>query len=336
MNGSFAPFVAPAPMLSVPTLVPAATELVAKSQRAHVYKYCSTTEPSKDTYCIKILQAEGAFLRHQLHLLERIARLQASSEAAPLPLARVARFGVPQGSQYPKPSQLHLVTRWIEGETLAQVASRWARTPQGVPLQEALTMLAAVADALAALASDSGRQPLIHQDIKLSNIVVTNNDTRPRAQFIDLDTAFFLGDPVEAIPFGSFGYAAPECLERREGWPSPAADVFSFGATVHEVLTGSLPHPFVSNPRNGRQFWLTYYRRTDALSPSENLPADVRELLDACLSLDPQMRPSVSELVARIRQLAERHNATEHIRPTSPKSAPLPTPLEPPCAPTLA
>ena len=77
MNGSFAPFVAPAPMLSVPTLVPAATELVAKSQRAHVYKYCSTTEPSKDTYCIKILQAEGAFLRHQLHLLERIARLQA-------------------------------------------------------------------------------------------------------------------------------------------------------------------------------------------------------------------------------------------------------------------
>lgn len=314
------------------------TELVGKSRRALVYRCRCATEPFQGEYCVKVLNAEGAYLRHQLHVLERIAGLQsASAECAnQLPLARIVRFEVPRGPQYPNPPQLCLVTRWIEGETLAQVAASWARTPQGVPLREALATLAAVAEALASLASVSGCQPLIHQDIKPSNIVLSSNGASPCVQFVDLDTAFFLGDPTDAIPFGSYGYAAPECLERREGWASPAADVFSFGATAHEVLTGSLPHPFVPNPRNGRQFWLSYYRRTDALSPSEYLPADVRELLAACLSLDPQKRPSAPELAKRTRQLAERHNATDYIRPAKPQSAPFPTPLDSPCAPAPA
>lgn len=326
MDGSSAP----SPTMCETALNSSEAMLIARSQRSRVYKCRCAKEPFQGEYCVKVLNAEGPYLSHQLHVLERIALLQSNSSkhADPFPLAHLVRFGVLPDTGRPNSPSLYLVTRWIEGETLAQLAARWAHDPRGVPLSEALQTLAAVAEALCGLAYEEGSQLFIHQDIKPSNIVITRSASRLHAQFVDFDTAFFLGDSVEAVPFGSYGYAAPECLDRRKGWPSAAADVFSFGVTAHEVLAGHLPHPFPPSVRRKRPFWLSYYHQVDKLSLAETLPADVCELLAACMSLDPAERPSTHDLAKRIRRLAKQHGSAERIPLTQPLGAPLPTPTE--------
>ncbi|MEI3232054.1 MAG: hypothetical protein V8S24_12995 [Gordonibacter pamelaeae] len=67
---------------------------------------------------------------------------------------------------------------------------------------------------------------LIHQDLKPSNIIMATSPVE-RATVIDLDTAFFLGEPTDAVPCGSYGYTAPEGIMRTPGWENENLDVFS-------------------------------------------------------------------------------------------------------------
>ncbi|GBF90480.1 hypothetical protein Rsub_03476 [Raphidocelis subcapitata] len=102
---------------------------------------------------------------------------------------------------------------------------------------------------------------------------------------------------------GSFTHAAPEVLE--QGAFSEAADVWSFGVLLHEMLTGApawpgLPsaYPTVA-PRatSARQSGLDYF----GLPPPPGLPAPLRALLRACLEREPSARPRFTEVADALR-----------------------------------
>jgi eukaryotic-like serine/threonine-protein kinase len=145
---------------------------------------------------------------------------------------------------------MFLVMEHLAGETLA------ARLEKGaLPLPQALTIAAEVADALAA----AHRQGVIHRDLKPGNVMLTKSggvrQGSPQAKLLDFGLAKLAGHgeraaaaslasvPTQTRPLTSEGtivgtlqYMAPEQVE---GKPADArTDLWALGAILYEMLAG--------------------------------------------------------------------------------------------------
>lgn len=281
-----------------PDSVLASVRLVSKSSHSKVY-VCHARGGRR--MCLKVLFADARVLEHQKKLLARIMKLEAVSEGG-LPLPTIYGCSLPLGSESCKgaPSRqgLYVVSDWIEGASLAEIGgsnSPLATRRRGT-LAKTLNLLRSLADAVDGLTHLDGGAALVHGDLKPSNIIVSLRSGL-HVTLIDLDTAAFLDDLPCAIPCGTFGYAPPEAVVAQDG---PAgldttSDVFSFGVVAHEMLAGRWPYPFPRTLRD-RGFWAAFFEGKGEMAIAPNLPDDIRQFLSACLSLDPNARPTPSDL----------------------------------------
>ena len=137
------------------------------------------------------------------------------------------------------------------------------------------------------------RHDWLHLDLKPDNVVVDHG----KAVLIDLSLA---GRPGSGRPgAGTRGYLAPE-QARGEGL-SPATDVWGLGMTLVEALTRSAPYGDEATWDSRRRWPLVHRRAPVAPEGIDALPEPVRDLLAACLSLDPAARP----LLAQVRTVLE-------------------------------
>ncbi|MFN9710034.1 MAG: protein kinase domain-containing protein [Bacteroidota bacterium] len=149
----------------------------------------------------------------------------------------------------------------------------------------------------------------IHRDLKPQNILI---DEQGRARLTDfgiaghlnldvrLTSTDFLGHPKER--FGSYPYMPPEQIKptNRVVTKLPANDIFSFGVTMFELLTGSLPFgkisgeadlaDYIARVHKGRWKLLSDYRKD--LSPVW------QKIMEGCLQPDYRKRFSnVQEII---------------------------------------
>jgi eukaryotic-like serine/threonine-protein kinase len=117
----------------------------------------------------------------------------------------------------------YLVMEFLAGET---VRSRLARGP--FPAADLIRYGVEIADAL----DRAHRQGVIHCDLKPSNIVLTESG----AKLLDFGIARLQG-AAEAAMHGTPAYLAPEIVRGEP--PDARSDIFSLGATLHEMATGS-------------------------------------------------------------------------------------------------
>jgi calcium/calmodulin-dependent protein kinase I len=81
---------------------------------------------------------------------------------------------------------------------------------------------------------------IVHRDIKLENVMMSDNSERAVPKLADFGLAKIVGPSEKADePFGTLGYAAPEVL-RKEPYGS-ACDLWSLGCIVYSLLCGALP-----------------------------------------------------------------------------------------------
>jgi eukaryotic-like serine/threonine-protein kinase len=138
-------------------------------------------------------------------------------------IARVLDLGEQDGRPY-------LVMELLEGESLA------ARIDRAGPMApaEAARVVAAVADALQA-AHAAG---VVHRDVKPGNVFLTSAG---EVKVLDFGIASAAGEPdlTTGDLLGTAAYLAPE---RALGRPAtPAADLYSLGVVLYELLAGRRP-----------------------------------------------------------------------------------------------
>jgi Tol biopolymer transport system component len=198
-----------------------------------------------------------------------------------------------------------LVMEYLEGETLAQ---RLSRGP--MPLDEALTVAIAIADAL----DKAHRQGVTHRDLKPGNVMLSSSG----AKLLDFGLAKLslpvqsprpISGPVTAgdstapgLILGTVPYMAPEQLEGKDA--DARTDIFAFGAVLYEMLTGKRAFAGKS-----QAVLIASIVSADPEPLSKVLPATppaVDYIVRRCLAKDADERLQTAwDLVSQLRWIAE-------------------------------
>jgi serine/threonine-protein kinase len=145
-------------------------------------------------------------------------------------------------------SRFYLVMRYISG---GDIAARLRNAPGGRIDEKTVTTWAVqVADVLDYLHNQ--RTPIIYRDLKPANLMIDGNSGR--VMLIDFGIARWVTKQEKGVTaVGTMGYAPPELFS---GKVEPRSDLYSLGATMFHLLTGSDPQDnpllifdFTKNPR---------------------------------------------------------------------------------------
>src|SRR6184192_1725394 len=144
--------------------------------------------------------------------------------------------------------RFYLVMKFIPGSDLS---SRLRKTAGGRIEEPTVTEWAIqTADVLEYL--HTRRQPIIYRDLKPANLMLDSNSNR--IMLIDFGIARWVNNLEKGVTaVGTMGYAPPELFSGRA---DPRVDIYSLGATMFHLLTGSDPQDnpllifdFAKNPR---------------------------------------------------------------------------------------
>jgi serine/threonine protein kinase len=181
----------------------------------------------------------------------------------------------------------YIIMEYIDGVDLAQLLERAGALPIDVATMIAVKILVGL--------TQVHSHGMIHRDIKPDNIRIT---MRGEVKIMDFGIAL---DPGEmnltqpGILIGSPHYLAPEQIlgDRID----PRADLFAFGITFYEMLTGT--RPFYE--RDGKSVYMVIksgkYDKIE--SKRADVPAFLKNVVEKCLELDPSDRPASSDSVAQ-------------------------------------
>jgi serine/threonine-protein kinase len=205
-------------------------------------------------------------------------------------------------------SKCAIVMEYLEGCDLKWMIQYLKEKGEQFPRAALFEIILGVVSALDAAYNGQplqGGDPLrvIHRDIKPSNIFVT---VAAGVKVLDFGTAranFAEREAkTQALAFGSQGYMAPERMLGEED--TPAADIFSLGVSLYELLTlenfGRIPpRPGKFNKKMDKRVEELPLRGRDAWCQL------VRDTLRGMLSYEPGARPTAAELVDIFEQLAQ-------------------------------
>ncbi|CAO2834709.1 unnamed protein product [Amaranthus hypochondriacus] len=130
---------------------------------------------------------------------------------------------------------------------------------------------------------------VVHRDIKCANILVASNGTVKLADF-GLAKATRLNDLKSCK--GTAFWMAPEVVHNKNKGYGLAADIWSLGCTVLEMLTGKVPYAPL-------EFMQALFRIGKGEPPviPEHLSNEARDFIRQCLRGNPQDRPTAAELL---------------------------------------
>ncbi|MCX4284868.1 serine/threonine-protein kinase [Duncaniella dubosii] len=130
---------------------------------------------------------------------------------------------------------------------------------------------------------------IVHQDIKPANVLVDDNGTYAITDFgISAAMGGIDVNDSEEYSAGTFAYMAPERFV--EGThPMPESDMWSFGATLFELISGDTPF--------GNDGGQVQQSTTPLPIISSSVPEDIRRLVSSCLAFNPEDRPSAQDIV---------------------------------------
>jgi hypothetical protein len=189
------------------------------------------------------------------------------------------------------PHVVRVIDLVVEGDTLAIVMElvqgpdlrRQLRSWRTVPPAQALQLTGQLLDGMAAVHAAG----IIHRDIKPENVLVDTSAGWPRLKLTDFGVArLSYGASLTKLTgvIGTPEYMAPELTEHNRA--TPAADVYSVGIVLYEMLCGRTPFA-------GGHLLAVLRRQADQAPPViPGLPAELWDRIAWMLAKDPESRPS--------------------------------------------
>ncbi len=195
---------------------------------------------------------------------------------------------------------MFLVMELLHGSSLRAWLTSAPRTAL-----EALRLIRELLDALAAAhaCEENGRAaPIIHRDLKPENVFVLDPpiDGR-RVKLLDFGIARQSGGNAvtdTGVGMGTAAYMSPEqATDARE--VLPAADVWSIGVMLYEILAARLP--FDAASRNEIITKILTREPVPLRELAPNVPRRLARLVGSCLAKEPDVRPrDASELLREL------------------------------------
>ena len=201
---------------------------------------------------------------------------------------------------------LAIVMDYIPGGTLRELVA--AQGP--LPAVEALLLVAQIFDALA----EAHRQHVTHRDIKPDNVLLSETsqpgqDTTVRVADFGIASVVSARQRQTSGILGTPKYMAPEIISH--GHTTSAADVYSTGVLLYELLSGRAPF---DGP--GTDFTVAY-RHVTVLPPELEVPRELWRAVNELLAKDPRDRPTAAEAAATMRRLAEKFHDLPALPPAA-------------------
>ncbi|HUS15027.1 MAG TPA: protein kinase [Chloroflexia bacterium] len=260
-------------------------------------------------------------LPHGSSAERRRAEADFAREARILAQLSTEHPGLPQTYDFfAESGRQYLVMQYVAGMDLD------GRLRTGGPLaeSEAVGYGAAVAEVLAFLHAQQP-EPVIHRDVKPSNLIV---DAQGRVKLVDFGLAKALPSTTTMLRAGAIsetGAAGTAGYTPLEQWALQAearSDVYALGATLHHLLTGRDPRVVFEG--HG-ELNLELIRRLSSFPRLRTLRADVSPALDrllaAMLASEPAGRPAAHEVQATLAGLLKPGRTRVSPRPARPAPA---------------
>ena len=174
-------------------------------------------------------------------------------------------------------NQLVMIMEFVDGETLA---NRMSRAP--ISTAEAVDYSDQVLSAL----SYAHKQNIIHRDIKPANMMLTPQGV---VKLMDFGIARSANDgslTSTGTTLGSLNYMPPEQVRGESA--DARSDIYSFGVSLYELLTGKLPF------KGDSQYSLMTAHLNEAAEPPikwrTDLPPSLNEIIMIAMAKDPAQR----------------------------------------------
>ncbi|MEV0415108.1 Stk1 family PASTA domain-containing Ser/Thr kinase [Streptomyces sp. NPDC050448] len=195
----------------------------------------------------------------------------------------------------------YMVMEYVQGRSLRElIRDHLSPSPVGgIPLDRALTVTAAVLDALAC----SHRQGLVHRDIKPANVMTTADGA---IKVMDFGIARALQSDGTAMTRTGTVLGTPQYLSPEQALGRPAdarSDLYSAGCMLFELVTGRTPF-------DGESTMSVLYQHVQQPAPAPSsfnpsLPAAVDRVVARALSKAPSDRYESAEAMAEdVRRIA--------------------------------
>lgn len=187
----------------------------------------------------------------------------------------------------PEGGRAFLVSELVEGDTLRALIDGDLLSDR-----EVAEIGADICEAL----DHAHARGVVHRDLKPANLIYPYRSGGAKlmdfgiARLTDSEDLTSTGDIL-----GTLSYMAPE---QAEGLPvGPAGDTFSLALTLFEAWTGRNPRRRATPSLTARALDEEVPLLADA---RPELPARLTEVVDACLELDPDLRPGIEHLGAAL------------------------------------
>ena len=183
----------------------------------------------------------------------------------------------------------YIVMELVEGITLKKYIEKKGK----IPYKEAVSIAIQVAKGMQAAHSHH----IVHRDIKPQNIIISRDGKVKVTDFGIARAA--TSQTISSSAMGSVHYISPE--QARGGYSDEKSDIYSFGITLYEMLTGTVPFDGDSTVSVAVQ-----HIQDEILPPSHvvnDIPISVDQIVMKCTQKKTDRRyQSATELIADLKK----------------------------------
>jgi serine/threonine-protein kinase len=222
----------------------------------------------KRTVAIKVM---GEAFAQNTDLRERFLReAQAAGSLQHPNVITIYDFGEVDG-------HLYIAMEFVEGQDVAELLAHQVPLSTVAKLDIAIGVLQGLAFA--------HKRGIIHRDIKPANIRV---DAEGNARIMDFGVAHLASSNMTrtGVMIGTPSYMAPEQIT--SGAVGPQSDIFSVGAVLYELLTGT--NPFAGGSLQAVMYRVLSESPAPLDSAAPGLPANLNRLVMRALAKEPAQR----------------------------------------------